>query len=196
MRSDMPRVIVNRPRIVDRLPRKGRDEAREHLPTQIGMRRSVQERGGFKRLNENLAPLRRFLEKQVGRPWNKIYSEIATVLRVDSTVQQHVRDHISDFVAIYPRSEHRTFYTLEGKKIRLETHWHQILYVDPRDGILKRSEDHPDRRRRRREKRMQFGRSLPPRRSSWRRIASCGRSRESGTRCALGLFRSRNIGPS
>src|SRR4051812_44167695 len=38
-------------------------------------------RGGYgywdgKDLNENLAPLQRFLEKSVGRSWNKVYSEI------------------------------------------------------------------------------------------------------------------------
>ncbi len=51
-------------------------------------------------LNENLAPLKRFLGKQVGRPWDKVYSEIAENLKPTSTVQQHVRDHIEDFVAL------------------------------------------------------------------------------------------------
>jgi hypothetical protein len=67
------------------------------------MRRSQRERGGYKMLNENLAPLRRFLERQIGRPWDKVYSEIAERLRVDSTVQQHVREHLRDFVATRPR---------------------------------------------------------------------------------------------
>jgi len=37
------------------------------------------------------------------QPWNKVYSEIAAHLRVDSTVQQHVRGHLRDFVAVTPR---------------------------------------------------------------------------------------------
>ena len=30
---------------------------------------------GYKSLNENLAPLRRYLVRQVDRPWNKVWSE-------------------------------------------------------------------------------------------------------------------------
>src|SRR5438309_9686382 len=33
-------------------------------------------RPGEKWLNENLAPLRRYLESNVGRPWSKVYAEI------------------------------------------------------------------------------------------------------------------------
>jgi hypothetical protein len=101
-------------------------------------------------LNENLAPLRRYLERQVGRPWNKVYSEIAAGLRVTNTVQQHVRDHVSDFVELRPRRGIRTrysvFYELEGR-VAL---WHQPLYVDPRDGILKRTDRLPEEKARRR----------------------------------------------
>ena len=146
----MPRVIVTRPRKLDRLPRKGRLIDDEHLPKGIGMLRGVREKGGFKQLNENLSPLRRYLEKQVGRPWDKVFSEIASVLRADSTVQKHVRDHIWDFVTLNPRRILRTVYSPSGGKERVEEDWPQILYVDDKDGILKRSKDHPDRRRRRR----------------------------------------------
>lgn len=47
--------------------------------------RQAKEAGGSKVLNENLTPLRRYLERQVGRPWNKVYSEIAVGLKVTST---------------------------------------------------------------------------------------------------------------
>ena len=63
------------------------------------MKRAASESGDRKMLNENLAPLRRYFSRQVGRPWGKIWSEVCENLRVTSTVQQHVRDHISDFVA-------------------------------------------------------------------------------------------------
>ena len=63
MREDMSRVIVERPRIIDSIERKGRCRSLEDLPKQQGMRRSQRERGGYKMLNENLAPLRRFLER-------------------------------------------------------------------------------------------------------------------------------------
>ncbi len=145
MREDMSRVIVERPRIIDSMSRKGRSRSLEDLPTHQGMRRSQRERGGYKMLNENLAPLRRFLERHVGRPWNKVYSEIAERLRVDSTVQQHVRDHLRDFVATRPRRGISVWYRRCGEFL-----WHQPLYVDPRDGILKRTDRLPEARARRR----------------------------------------------
>src|ERR1700683_3888825 len=103
MREDMAQVIVERPRIKPFKTRKGRCRALDDLPKHEGMRRSHAERGDTKRLNENLAPLRRYLEGQVGRPWDKVYAEIAAHLRVDSTMQQHVRGHLRDFVAVTPR---------------------------------------------------------------------------------------------
>ena len=56
-----------------------------------------------KTLNENLNPLKRYLASQVGRPWRKVYSEISEHLKPTSTVQQHVRDHLQDFVATKTR---------------------------------------------------------------------------------------------
>jgi hypothetical protein len=103
MREDMAKVIVERPRIVDYRPRKGRARPLDELPKQLGMRHSRQERHGERVLNENLNPLRRFLEREVSRPWDKVYSEIAARLRADSTVQRHVRDHLEGFFAIRPR---------------------------------------------------------------------------------------------
>jgi hypothetical protein len=143
MRKDMARVIVERPRIIDSIPRKGRRCPLDQEPKHLGMRRSQRERGGYKMLNENLAPLRRFLERQVGRPWDKVFSEIAARLRADSTVQQHVRDHLQDFVATRPRRGISTWHRRGDAAL-----WRQPLYVDPRDGILKRTDRLPDVRKR------------------------------------------------
>ena len=120
MREDMSRVIVERPRFRP-TPRKGRPLPLDDLPCHQGMRRPYVLAGNPKELTENLAPLRRYLERQVGRPWDKVYSEIARHLRIDSAVQQHVRDHLGDFVA-FGAAERRF----------------RRLYVDPRTGILKR----------------------------------------------------------
>jgi hypothetical protein len=146
MREDMAKVIVERPRVLDSIPRKGRPRPLEEEPKQLGMRRAWKERHGCKMLNENLVPLRRYLERQVGRPWDKVYSEIAQRLRVDSTVQQHVRDHLRDFVATRPRRGISTWYKWGGEAL-----WHQALYVDPRDGILKRTDRLPEVKARRRQ---------------------------------------------
>lgn len=133
MRKDMAKVLVERPRLIDSTEHRGRKLPAELLPKALGMRRSVREAGGFKQLNENLAPLRRYLERQVGRPWNKVFSDIAANLKSTSTVQQHVRDHIKDFVQLHPRADARVW---SGSERR----WFQPLYVDPRDGVLKRTD--------------------------------------------------------
>ena len=119
MRRDMFKVIVERPRYFTpggstrgRAPRDVED-----APSHQGMHRRYKAHAQ-KELNENLAPLRRYLLKQVGRPWNKVFSEICEHLRVDSAVQRHVRLHIADFVSIEGRS-------------------HCLMYVDRRTGILR-----------------------------------------------------------
>jgi len=144
VRADMSHVIVERPRRGAGWDRRGRDLAPEDLPTHEGMRRSHVVSGRWKALNENLAPLRRFLERQVGRPWDLIYSEIAANLRADNTVQQHVRDHIDDFVAVKPRRGVRSGFLAS----RRDGMWHQPLFVDAKDGILKRTDRLPEERAR------------------------------------------------
>jgi len=148
MREDMARLIVERPRIKPFSNRKGRSQKLEDLPTHEGMRRGCAWRGDRKELNENLAPLRRYLESQVGRPWDKVYSEIAAHLRADSAVQQHVRDHLRDFVAITPRRNlHNWRATYRGGL------WWQKLYVDPVTGLLCRTDRLPEEKARRRAQR-------------------------------------------
>jgi hypothetical protein len=53
---------------------------------------------GTKRLNENLAPLLRFLRRSVGRPWNAVHSEICAQISANSAVQKHVLDHVRQMV--------------------------------------------------------------------------------------------------
>jgi hypothetical protein len=145
MREDMARVIVERPRIPAFNNRKGRKQASEDLPTHEGMRRARSLRGDRKQLNENLAPLRRYLERQVGRPWSKVYSEIARNLHVTSTVQQHVRDHLRDFVAVTPRRNIQDWRSPMRAGI-----WWQRFYVDPVTGLLCRTDQLPEEKARRR----------------------------------------------
>ena len=116
----MFKVIVERPRYQ---PPGGSTRGRrlrdlEDLPTREGMRRR-HNLYAQKNLSDNLAPLRRYLLRQVGRPWNKVFSEICQTLRLDNAVQRHLRLHIEDFVSF------------KGPK------WFQPLYVDGRTGLLR-----------------------------------------------------------
>ena len=81
MRSDMAKVIVERPRIGSSMRGKSKGYRRslqrldhETLPSKEGIKR--RHLGHRKWLNEHLGPLRRYLDSQVGRPWNKVFSEI------------------------------------------------------------------------------------------------------------------------
>lgn len=146
MRKDMSKVIVERPRVghAQRTVRPGRtrpleDEDGEPLRAREPAR-SLPYRS--KSLNENLAPLKRYLAAQVGRPWNKVYSEISANLKPTSTVQQHVRDHVEDFVAIKTRMEAGKVRTSQSKfgrgDLALEDDW-RPYYVHPKTGLLRRN---------------------------------------------------------
>jgi hypothetical protein len=153
MRKDMPKVIVERPRKGGTVERKGRAVPPEDLPAHQGMRRPHRERGLQKILNENLAPLRRYLARQVGRPWDKVFAEIAANLRVGNVVQKHVRDHVPDFVATDPHPRIHRFVRPDGTVERTTRLWHQPFYVHPVDGLLKRTDQLPEEKARRRRAR-------------------------------------------
>lgn len=146
VRKDMSKVIVERPRHghSQRYVRPGRtrpleDEDGEPLRAREPAR-SLQYKS--KALNENLAPLKRYLAAQVGRPWNKVYSEISANLKPTSTVQQHVRDHIEDFVATKTRmvdgKVRTTHSTRRGADNPLEDDW-RPFFVHPKTGLLRRN---------------------------------------------------------
>ena len=135
MRPDMAKVIVERPRRLERATPRGRALPHDHLPAHEGMRAPYIRNWGGKILNENLKPLRRYLEKQVGRPWDKIYAEISANLRPTSATQQHVRDHLHDFVAITPRRLSNQLRQRPNSTI-----WHEPFYVHPRTGLLCRTD--------------------------------------------------------
>lgn len=142
MREDMFKVIVERPRSGARFStRRARLAGPDDLPTRIGVKRYVSvTQTGSKSLSENLSPLRRFLAKQVGRPWRKVYAEICANLDADHTVKQHVRDHLEDFVA-YRLGTGRDGEWLDTSRWvpRDARGWHQRFFVDPNSGILKDS---------------------------------------------------------
>jgi hypothetical protein len=146
MRKDMDKVIVERPRIKDRWTKNSHARTRamiDSLPSNEGMRRPHIMNYGGKTLNENLSPLRRFLMSNVGRRWDDVYSEISANLRADNAVQQHVRDHIRDFVAFNVSRGRWGEVFANGYSVRSLEDAFYPLYVDPDDGILKKTPDRP-----------------------------------------------------
>lgn len=167
MRKDMFKIIVERPRLVNsngysRDGRKYRNA--EDAPLMLGMKRGYR---FSKWLNENLAPLQRFLEQQVDRPWSKVYSEIRAAIDGRSTVQQHILQHLDNFVAIRTRwidtsdGGHVVCDDGYGGPVALEDS-RCTLYVHPRTGILLRNRLYRSWAKRHREKQIKALEAAPP----------------------------------
>lgn len=135
MRSDMYKVIVERPR-----KGKGNYTAARRRRDDLDGPRQLGIRAGYNhvRLNENLRPLERFLRGQVGRPWTKVYGEISAGIDRRNTVQQHIFAHLDDLIAT--QVEWR-----DGRWVDLKHPRHcflhlrglrQPLYLDPRTGLI------------------------------------------------------------
>jgi hypothetical protein len=174
MRPDIAKVIVERPR-----PGSSRHVARrfrridpkaialtdddvEVLPSRIGHKRAAALAGDRKSLNENLSPLRRFLAKQVGRPWDKVWAEISAHMRPDNTVQQHVRDHVQDFVAYRTFAKNGRIFIggrFGGPQPLSDRSWPE-LFVDPRTGLLCRNKARQSSRIRQRRLKADAARKL------------------------------------
>lgn len=156
MRSDMFKVIVEAPRRGHNQKSDGRIfRNSEEAPAKLGMRAGYRSR---KWLNENLNPLERYLHAQIGRPWDKVYSEICRTIDGRSTVKQHVLLHVNDFIAVHTKLVdgvvHGMRYSSFGPFEPLDQ-VHCDLYIHPVNGLLlknrayarRRQEFRKDRRR-------------------------------------------------
>ena len=143
MRDDMDKLLVERPRYRFggiRYPRgqlKSRYEKMGELD--CVRRESMGGRYREKWFNENLRPLERFLRSNVGRPWNKVYSEMARHLKPNSTVQRHVFVHLWHMVARRVEERDGELWHLgEWGPRRIGEHrWRGQFYVCPRSGLLR-----------------------------------------------------------
>lgn len=151
MRADMYKVIVERPRRSKDLNARAL-RLRKDLdgPAHLGMRVGY----GYRDLNENLSPLRRYLHSQIGRPWSKVFSEICSWIDRRNPVQQHIHQHIDQFIAV--RVEIRDGMLIEcGKFGPRPLGASDGLYVDPRTGLICRAKDPASARASERQRRQQ-----------------------------------------
>ena len=102
MRSDMAKVVTERPRRGHgnwskkwgRRLGKNEYDAEDHGPKRAPIARRHQYGWNAKEFSDLLGPLRRYLRTQVGRPWNKVWSEMTRNLDSRSLSGQHIFDHI------------------------------------------------------------------------------------------------------
>lgn len=144
MRSDMHKVIVERPRLLRarwknkktalRLTNQQSAQAMDASEDYDGGPRRASSRRHEKWLNENLAPLRRYLMRQVGRPWDKVYGEIRKTIDTRSAIGLHVLQHLEDYVTT-------DAFLQDG--VVCEWRWRcgamsvSGLYVHPKTGLLR-----------------------------------------------------------
>jgi hypothetical protein len=154
MRSDMHKVIVERPRILRskwknrktalRLSESQRAQAIGDAEDYDGGSPRASSARHQKHLNENLAPLQRYLMRQVGRPWEKVYSEICRTIDTRSAVGLHVLQHVDGFISLDTFIENGRVY--ERRCCRVEEV--RGLYVHPVTRIIriaKRRQSRPKR---------------------------------------------------
>ena len=102
MRNDMAKVVTEAPRrghgnSSNKWGRRlSKDEygLDDHSAGRAPIARGRQYGWNAKEFSDLLGPLRRYLRKQVGRPWNKVWSEITGTLDSRSLTGQHIFDHI------------------------------------------------------------------------------------------------------
>jgi hypothetical protein len=138
----MHKVVVERPRRNPGPDKNGRrgNLSDELLPKYEGMKRPHRNRKG---LTDLLGPLKRWLQAQVGRPWNDVYSEACAVIKPDSIIRAHIKTHLLEFV------ERQTLMH-DGKVCVLEFGYHgrgivpldgqhyrrNLFFVHPETGLL------------------------------------------------------------
>ncbi len=141
MRPDMYQVIIERPRLGgSRAKGDGRARMRDRLdPEHAPNRGSMSRSHGTKHLNENLAPLRRFLRSRIGRPWDEVYSEICAHINLSSAVQKHVLDHLRDMVYthVVRRGDELVMFGRYGLEPLEARRWLACVYVCPDTGVLR-----------------------------------------------------------
>jgi len=103
MRKDLAQLIVETPRHnsgeVFKTHRRRANRDFDLAPTKQGMRRPYLERKEF---GDYLSPLKGFLRKNVGRPWDKVFSELNSALQGGGTVVEHVKVHLRGYVELHP----------------------------------------------------------------------------------------------
>ena len=142
----MSKVVVERPRhghslksgkTARRIKRYDESAEYDELPKRVSGSRNKHVRSSgnqeTKSFSDLLGPLRRYLRRNVGRPWDKVYSELAQHLDKRKTTGIHIFDHVKWEV------EQNCFVGEDGKVYQRRyrrTDPVSGLYVHPRTGLL------------------------------------------------------------
>lgn len=106
MRKDMGKIITEKPRrgssarnAKTRMSIKWKGQEGDYdIPQKQSSSRYRVHGYNAKEFTDVLGPLYRYLDKQVGRPWNKVYSELCAFLDKRKVTHAHVFTHIDSYV--------------------------------------------------------------------------------------------------
>lgn len=133
----MTRLLVHRGKCgkswATRPPRRKNCRDYDNMPKHSGMKQGYMQ----KSFDEYLAPLKRFLQRRVGRPWDDVYSEIRQYLRAKTAVHLHVLQHLDDMVVLRAWMEDGLLYGINSTGRPVRVHWSRwcAYYVDGK-GVL------------------------------------------------------------
>ena len=171
MRSDMGKLITERERGGSRSKSmkhgasvrwEGHDASYDDQPKRAKVSRYGQYGYDAKEFSDVLPPLYGYLRKQVGRPWNKVYSELCQNLDKRKLTHVHVFTHVFQFVGRDVRRCTDGIYREKGQiRGRLDANgvYEEYgyaapeLYVHPRTGILHKNKKEGKHARKAREER-------------------------------------------
>lgn len=148
MREDMSKKLVERGRWgrnhARAQPRRSRLDLRGARASgdweSLGRREGIAPRNAMTSPSENLMPLRRFLQKRCGRPWDRVYAELRERLSPRSVIHMHIMQHLFDFVQRHVEVRPDGIWVLPGagrwwrtRRLRRDG---QTFYVHPTSGLL------------------------------------------------------------
>ncbi len=169
MRSDMSKVITERERGGSTAKSmkhgasvrwEGHDASYDDQPKRAKASRYGQYGYDAKEFSDVLPPIYGYLRKQVGRPWNKVYSELCQNLDKRNVSQAHVFSHVFDLVGLNVRRCTDGIYReknsirsrLDSKGVYEEYGYSAPeLYVHPRTGLLRKNKKEGKHARKARE---------------------------------------------
>jgi len=131
--------------VIERLrwnPGPGKNRRRANLPDELLPKSEGMQRPHFNRkgLTDLLGPLKRWLQSQVGRPWNDVYSEACAVIKPDSIIRAHVKTHLLEFVlrTTFMHEREAWYFDRWGRACLVlseQSRWRRF-YVHPETGML------------------------------------------------------------
>lgn len=152
MRSDFNKLLTERERIGHKAKfhdvrgaknNKAFDEDASGGKQSIHAQRRACVKANRKSFNENLNPLKSFLHTNVNRPWDKIYSDICSNFDKRKVVNNHILEHLFQYVELNVHIIGGKPHTLSRwssrgyNEITAGSSRNPQYYVDPRDGIMK-----------------------------------------------------------